>query len=92
MPSKPVLPWRCWPGCAGNPSTTVHHEALVTAVQAFQARHALKPDGVIGRSTWAPPQDTPMQRVRQIQLTRERRPVAAMTMRGVAPDPNHDHV
>jgi L,D-transpeptidase YcbB len=53
-------------------STTVYDKALVTAVQTFQARHALKPDGVIGRSTWAALQITPTQRVRQLELTLER--------------------
>lgn len=53
-------------------SPTVYGEALVTAVQAFQTRHALKPDGVIGRATWAALQSTPQKRVRQLELTLER--------------------
>lgn len=46
--------------------------ALVAAVQAFQQRHGLSPDGVLGRSTWQALQVTPQQRVRQIELTLER--------------------
>ena len=46
--------------------------ALVDALKAFQQRHGLEPDGVIGRATLAQLQVTPAQRVRQIELTLER--------------------
>jgi murein L,D-transpeptidase YcbB/YkuD len=45
---------------------------LVEAVTAFQQRHGLNPDGVIGRATWAALQVAPGARVRQIELALER--------------------
>ncbi|MBP6251166.1 MAG: L,D-transpeptidase family protein [Rubrivivax sp.] len=42
------------------------------ALRAFQRRHGLDDDGVLGRATWAALQVTPAQRVRQIELTLER--------------------
>ena len=45
---------------------------LVDAVKAFQRRHGLTDDGVIGRATLAALDVTPAQRVRQIELTLER--------------------
>ncbi len=45
---------------------------LVEAVKAFQARHGLAADGVIGTATLAHLQMTPAARVRQIELTLER--------------------
>jgi L,D-transpeptidase YcbB len=86
-PGQVLKPGKPWPGLADlaarlvalgdmapaiNASTTVYDEALVAAVQAFQTRHALKPDSVIGRSTWSALQATPTQRVRQLELTLER--------------------
>lgn len=46
--------------------------ALVDAVVAFQQRHGLAADGVIGAATMAQLQVTPAARVRQIELTLER--------------------
>ncbi len=46
--------------------------ALVDALRAFQRRHGLEPDGVIGRATYAQLQVAPARRVRQIELTLER--------------------
>jgi murein L,D-transpeptidase YcbB/YkuD len=45
---------------------------LVDAVRAFQQRHGLKDDGVIGRATWAALQVAPAQRARQLELALER--------------------
>ncbi|HRQ93648.1 MAG TPA: L,D-transpeptidase family protein [Candidatus Accumulibacter phosphatis] len=46
--------------------------ALVDAVKAFQARHAIAPDGVIGRESFEQLNITPAARVRQIGLAMER--------------------
>jgi murein L,D-transpeptidase YcbB/YkuD len=46
--------------------------ALVEAVRAFQARHGLAADGVIGKATLAHLEVTPARRARQIELTLER--------------------
>ncbi len=46
--------------------------ALVEAVQAFQQRHGLPTDGVIGKATLTQLQVTPAARVRQIELMLER--------------------
>jgi len=45
---------------------------LSTALQAFQERHGLTPDGVLGQATLQQLGVTPAQRVRQIELTLER--------------------
>lgn len=45
---------------------------LLTALQAFQERHGLVPDGVLGRMTLQQLNVTPASRVRQIELTMER--------------------
>lgn len=44
----------------------------VAAVQAFQRRHGLLADGVLGRATWAALQVAPEARVRQLELALER--------------------
>jgi len=44
----------------------------VKAVMAFQARHGLNADGVIGRNTYAQLNVPPAARIRQIELTLER--------------------
>lgn len=46
--------------------------ALVQAVQRFQDRHGLEPDGVIGAATLAQLEVRPQARVRQIELALER--------------------
>lgn len=45
---------------------------LVAAVQAFQERHGLTPDGVLGRATVQALEVPPARRVRQIELALER--------------------
>lgn len=54
------------------PTVPVYDALLVEAVKAFQRRHGLADDGVVGRATWAALQVSPAQRVRQIELTLER--------------------
>jgi murein L,D-transpeptidase YcbB/YkuD len=51
---------------------TIHDATLVAAVQQFQGRHGLDPDGVVGRATWAALQVGPTTRVRQLELALER--------------------
>ena len=46
--------------------------AVVDAVRAFQRRHGLEPDGVLGRATMAELRIRPGDRVRQIELALER--------------------
>ena len=46
--------------------------AVVNGVRAFQLRHGLEPDGVIGRATFEQLQVTPAARVEQIGLSLER--------------------
>lgn len=50
----------------------VYDGPLVAAVQAFQRRHGLADDGVIGRATWAALQVPPAARVQQLGLALER--------------------
>ncbi|WP_231907026.1 murein L,D-transpeptidase [Cupriavidus sp. D384] len=57
---------------AGTPVPQRYEGALVDAVKAFQARHALDADGVIGAGTLAQLNVTPAARVDQIVLTMER--------------------
>ncbi|MBT9526824.1 MAG: L,D-transpeptidase family protein [Rhizobacter sp.] len=60
------------PAPPAPPAPTYYESPLVNAVQAFQQRHGIAADGVIGRGTWAALQVTPAQRARQIELTLER--------------------
>lgn len=53
-------------------SPALYDGAVVAAVQAFQRRHGLRDDGVIGRATWRALQVSPQARARQIELTLER--------------------
>jgi L,D-transpeptidase YcbB len=46
--------------------------ALAESVRAFQKRHGLAPDGMIGRATRAALEVTPAQRMRQLELALER--------------------
>ncbi len=54
------------------PSTQIYGGPLVDAVRAFQQRHGLSADGVVGRDTLAQLQVKPVQRVRQLELSMER--------------------
>ena len=57
---------------ARAPTPAVYQSPLVEAVQAFQQRHGLNDDGVIGAGTLAALNVSPAERVRQIELTMER--------------------
>lgn len=57
---------------AGTPVPERFNGALVTGLQAFQTRHGLAPDGVLGKGTLQQLDVTPAERVRQIELTLER--------------------
>ncbi len=56
----------------GAPAAPVYDDALVAAVQAFQRRHGLNPDGVVGAATLAQLQVSPAARARQIEVMLER--------------------
>lgn len=56
----------------GEPLAVHYEGALVVAVQAFQSRHGLQGDGVLGAATLAQLQVPPAVRVRQIELALER--------------------
>jgi murein L,D-transpeptidase YcbB/YkuD len=57
---------------AGTPVSERFEGALVTGLQAFQERHGLAPDGVLGRATLQQLNVTPAARARQIELSLER--------------------
>ena len=60
------------PASAAAPSDDRYRGALIDAVRAFQDRHGLHPDGILGRETFAA-LATPLDvRVRQIELSLER--------------------
>ena len=50
----------------------VYQGKLVDGIKAFQLRHGLQPDGIIGRSTMEQLQVTPASRMKQIALSMER--------------------
>jgi murein L,D-transpeptidase YcbB/YkuD len=54
------------------PGPPVYEGELVDALRGFQQRHALAPDGILGRATLAQLQVGPAARVRQIELMLER--------------------
>jgi murein L,D-transpeptidase YcbB/YkuD len=56
----------------GTPARTAYDAPLVDAVKAFQRRHGLTEDGVIGKATLAQLQVAPSARLRQIELALER--------------------
>jgi len=57
---------------AGTPFPERFEGALVAALQAFQERHGLTPDGVLGQATLQYLNVTPAARARQIELSLER--------------------
>ncbi len=57
---------------ANTPAPARYEGALVDGVKAFQERHGLLPDGIIGSATFAQLQVAPDRRIRQIELTLER--------------------
>ena len=54
------------------PTPTAYDDGLVEAVRAFQRRHGLAIDGVVGTQTLAALQVGPAQRARQVELALER--------------------
>ena len=60
------------PDAPRSADATHYAEPLVAAVMAFQRRHGLAADGVIGKATLAHLQVPPAARVRQIELALER--------------------
>ncbi len=57
---------------ASTVTSAIYDEALADGVRAFQQRHGLTTDGVIGRATLAQLQEPPAARVRQLELMLER--------------------
>ena len=57
---------------AATPPVARYSGAVVGGVKAFQQRHGLEPDGVIGKGTFEQLNVAPAARVRQIELTLER--------------------
>lgn len=57
---------------AGAAETERYEGALVGAVKAFQERHGLTPDGVVGAATLQALEVAPTQRAHQIELAMER--------------------
>ncbi len=72
LPEQPPAPSSTETETTTPPAQSYYESPLVNAVQAFQQRHGIAADGVIGRGTWAALQVTPAQRVRQIELALER--------------------
>jgi murein L,D-transpeptidase YcbB/YkuD len=56
----------------GTPASEVYDDVMQEGVKAFQQRHALTPDGVVGKGTLAQLDVSPAARVRQIELAMER--------------------
>jgi murein L,D-transpeptidase YcbB/YkuD len=80
---EPGKPWPGLPGLAqrlaalgdlpvGSTLPARYEGALVAGVEAFQQRHGLTPDGVIGKATLEALAVTPAARVRQLELALER--------------------
>ena len=50
----------------------IYDDELLIALPAFQARHGLEPDGIIGRQTFAALNRLPVERIRQLDASLER--------------------
>jgi L,D-transpeptidase YcbB len=86
LPARKVTPGQAYAGLAvlaqrlallgdlpaGSAAPERYDGALVTAVESFQQRHGLAPDGVLGAATIQQLNVAPPQRVRQIELAMER--------------------
>ena len=86
LPGSKLEPGKPWPGLARlaqrlealgdlparTPLPTHYEGAVVAGVRAFQQRHGLTPDGVIGKATLEGLEVTPASRVRQLALALER--------------------
>ncbi|SOZ15221.1 conserved hypothetical protein, COG2989; putative exported protein [Cupriavidus taiwanensis] len=86
LPASKLTPGQPWAGAAaltarlvalgdlpaGTQAPPRYEGALVDGVKAFQSRHGLQPDGVIGAATLAQLNLPIAERVRQIELTMER--------------------
>ncbi|WP_137891772.1 L,D-transpeptidase family protein [Ramlibacter sp. 2FC] len=86
LPGKALKPGQAWYGLpllaqrlgalgdlpAGAPLPGRYEGALVDSVRAFQARHGLAQDGVLGPATLAQLNQPPAARARQIELSMER--------------------
>jgi murein L,D-transpeptidase YcbB/YkuD len=86
LPGRKLVSGRAWAGLpllarrlealgdlpAGTAVSGRFEGALVAALQSFQERHGLQPDGVLGRATLQQLNVTPASRARQIELTLER--------------------
>jgi murein L,D-transpeptidase YcbB/YkuD len=72
MPPADTADTAAPPASPAPPTPSYYESPLVNAVQAFQQRHGIAADGVVGRGTWAALQVTPAQRARQIELALER--------------------
>jgi L,D-transpeptidase YcbB len=57
---------------ATAPPAAIYDETLAAGVRAFQQRHGLTDDGVLGKATFAQLQVPPATRVRQLELMLER--------------------
>ncbi len=60
------------PALARPSASDTYGGAWADALQSFQQRHGLQPDGVLGRATLAAVEVPPSRRVRQLELTLER--------------------
>ncbi len=86
LPGKKLEPGQAWAGVpelrrrlallgdlpAGTPATTRYDGATVDGVRAFQSRHGLTPDGVVGKVTFEQLNVPPGARAQQIELGMER--------------------
>jgi L,D-transpeptidase YcbB len=86
LPGRKLVPGQEWAGLpvlarrlavlgdlpAGTPVPVRFDGGLVAALRAFQERHGLTPDGVLGPATLQQLNVPPLSRARQIELTLER--------------------